>query len=62
MTAPTAGESVRVLMAAAGLAVSDTEFAEFVEAYPKHRADLDALYEVPMVKEEEPQVVFSPLV
>ena len=57
---PTTEESVRVMLAAAGLTVSDEEFAQFVADYAKHRADLDALYAVPMVKEEEPQLVFSP--
>ena len=33
---------------------------QFVADYTKHRADLDALYAVPMVKEEEPQLIFSP--
>jgi hypothetical protein len=53
-------ESVQVMLAAAGLTVSDEEFAQFVADYTKHRADLDALYAVPMVKEEEPQLIFSP--
>ena len=57
---PTPEESVSVLLAAAGLTVSEDEFAKFVADYPKHRADLDAMYAVPMVKEEEPQLVFSP--
>jgi hypothetical protein len=62
MSAPTAEESVRVLLAAAGLTVTDEEFAQFVADYPAHRADLDALYAVPMAKEEEPQTIFSPYV
>lgn len=57
---PTPQESVTVMLAAAGLTVSAEEFTQFVEDYAKHRADLDALYAVPMVKEEEPQLVFSP--
>lgn len=57
---PTPEESVRVMLAAAGLTVSTDEFAQFVADYTKHRADLDDLYAVPMVKEEEPQLVFSP--
>lgn len=60
-TTPTAEDTVRVLLSAAGLTVSDTEFAKFADDYPKWRADLDALYAVPMIKEEEPQTVFSPL-
>jgi hypothetical protein len=57
---PTPEESVSVLLAAAGLTVSPDEFDQFVDDYTKHRADLDALYAVPMVKEEEPQLIFSP--
>jgi hypothetical protein len=31
-----------------------------VASYPQQRAALDALYDVPMTKEEEPQLVFTP--
>jgi len=41
---PTPEESVSVLLAAAGLTVSEDEFAKFVADYPKHRADLDAMF------------------
>jgi hypothetical protein len=53
---------VRVLVDQAGLAPSAAEFAEMVADYPEYRAKIDALYAVPMVKEEEPQLIFSPLV
>ena len=53
--------TVQVLLEAAGLSVSPAELAELVAGYPAHRSSLDALYAVPMVKEEEPQTVFSPL-
>jgi hypothetical protein len=59
---PTAEESVTVLLAAAGLTIPEDEKAEFVAAYPAFRASLDALYEVPMSHEEEPQLIFSPYV
>jgi hypothetical protein len=52
--------TVAVLLEAAGLKVSDAEFDAFVAAYPAQRAALDMLFEAPMVKEEEPQTVFSP--
>jgi hypothetical protein len=52
--------TVRVLLEAAGLTVSPAEMVQLVDAYPAHRSALDALYAVPMVKEEEPQTVFSP--
>ncbi len=57
---PTAEESVNVLFAAAGLTVPDDDKAAFVEAYPFWRAGLDALYAVPMIREEEPQLTFDP--
>ena len=53
--------TVQVLLEAAGLTVSPTELAQLVAGYPAHRAALDALYAVPMEKEEEPQTIFSPL-
>lgn len=60
--APDAETTVTVLLAAAGLTVSEEEFATFVADYPAWRADLDALHAVPLMpKEEEPQTVFSPL-
>lgn len=55
----TAERTVRALLLAAGLTVSDNEFAELVDAYPAHRAALDALYTIPAAKEEEPQLIFS---
>ncbi|MFN8075086.1 MAG: hypothetical protein U0Q15_06650 [Kineosporiaceae bacterium] len=55
-------QTIDTMLAAAGLTVSAEERAAFIADYPAHRASLDALYAVPMVKEEEPQLVFSPLV
>lgn len=54
--------TITVMLEAAGLTVSPEEFQTFVDAYPAHRVALDKLYSVPMVKEEEPQLVFSPYV
>lgn len=54
--------TVRMLLKAAGMTVSDEEFESLAAAYPSHRASLDALFAVPMTKEEEPQLIFSPLV
>lgn len=63
MTSPVSVEqTIDTMLAAAGLTVSAEERATFIADYPAHRASLDALYKVPMVKEEEPQLVFSPLV
>ncbi|MDX6229020.1 MAG: hypothetical protein QOI76_2410 [Frankiales bacterium] len=51
---------VTVLLEAAGLTVPPADVAEFVALYPAHRAELDALYAVPMSHEEVPQLTFSP--
>jgi len=53
--------TVQVLLEAAGLTVSSAELAQLVADHPTQRAALDALYAVPMVKEEEPQTIFSAL-
>lgn len=58
----TAEMSVAALLEAAGLTLSPEETAEFVGFYPGYRIALDALYAVPMVKEEEPQIIFTPFV
>lgn len=55
-------EIVRALVDAAGVNPSEAEFAQMVADYPEYRAKLDALYDVPMIKEEEPQLIFSPFV
>lgn len=54
--------AVEVLLGAAGLEVTPPEFETLVAAYPGIRAAVDGLYAVPMDKEEEPQLVFTPLV
>ena len=59
---PTAEETVTALLAAAGITVPDDEKADLVAAYPAFRASLDALHDVPMSQEEEPQLIFSPYV
>ena len=54
--------SVQVLLEAAGLTISAAEFDKLVTFYPGMRASVDALYDVDMGKEEEPQLIFTPLV
>ncbi|WP_432563705.1 hypothetical protein [Kineococcus sp. SYSU DK003] len=54
--------SVQVLLDAAGLTISAAEFDKLVAIYPGMRASVDALYDVAMGKEEEPQLIFTPLV
>ena len=52
--------TVRSLLEAAGLSVSDEEFQQFVESYPTLRASADSLY-IPEVRYEEPALVFTPV-
>lgn len=52
---------VPVLLQAAGLHLPAVEVAELVALYPAHRAELDALFAVPLSHEEVPQLTFSPL-
>ena len=51
--------TVRSLLAAAGLTMSDEEFAGLVRVYPDLRAQADALYEIEF-RDELPALVFDP--
>jgi hypothetical protein len=51
--------TVRALVDAAGLPVSDEELAQFVKMYPMLRAGADSLY-IEEVRYEEPALVFTP--
>lgn len=50
--------TVRALLDAAKLTVSDEEFQLFVRVYPAMRAGADSLY-IPETRYEEPVLVFS---
>ena len=52
--------TVRALLDAAGLPVSDEEFASFVDAYPTLREATDKLY-LEEVRYEEPALIFTPV-
>ncbi len=52
--------AVRGMVEAAGLPLSDEEFAGFVEAYPILRAQTDALY-LEDARYEEPALAFTPI-
>jgi hypothetical protein len=51
--------TVKVLLEAAQLTVSDAEFERFVKIYPELRAQADALY-MPGFEREEPALTFDP--
>jgi len=52
--------TVRALVDAAGLPVSDEEFKAFVASYPTLREAADRLY-IEEVRYEEPALVFTPV-
>ncbi len=52
--------TVRALLDAAGLPVSDEEFDTFVSVYPTLREAADRLY-LEEVRDEEPALIFTPL-
>jgi hypothetical protein len=51
--------AVRAALTAAGLSVSDEEFAALVASYPGHRARIDALYAIPEARDASPALVFD---
>ena len=53
-----AAATVRALLDAARLTVSDEEFELFVSIYPRLRAEADAMY-LPEVRYEEPALNFD---
>jgi hypothetical protein len=60
-TAPTSDTetTVKALLDAAGLRVSDEELALFVRIYPPMRAGADGLY-LPETRDEDPALIFDP--
>ncbi len=51
--------TVRALLQAQRLEVSEAEFARFVQMYPTMREGADRLY-IPEVRYEEPSPIFTP--
>lgn len=49
-------ETVRILLAAAGLTPPDDEVAAIAAGYPALRAQLDRMFELPVAREEEPEL------
>jgi hypothetical protein len=58
-TPTTNAETVRALLGAAQLTVSDDELERFIAVYPTMRAQADSLY-LPHLKNEEPALGFDP--
>jgi hypothetical protein len=60
MTEPTGVEiTVKALLDAAQLTVSDEEFEMFVRLYPELRKGADSLY-IPETRYEDPALIFDP--
>ena len=61
MTLDTSAATVKALLDAAGLKVSDEEFLRFATVYPTVRAQADALY-LRELDDEDPALGFDPTV
>jgi hypothetical protein len=58
MDAPDVETTVRGLLAAGGLALTDTQVEKYVRVYPTLRAAADALYAIPELRYEQPAVIY----
>lgn len=50
--------TVRVLLGAAGLSLTDEQVDLYARIYPKLRAAADSLYSIPEVRYEQPAVIY----
>ncbi|TAK70223.1 MAG: hypothetical protein EPO13_04515 [Actinomycetota bacterium] len=53
-------DTVRTLLASAGLSPSPQEQAALAAGYPAFRAMVDRLYDAPLPREDDPLTVFTP--
>jgi hypothetical protein len=58
MEAPDVETTVRGLLAAGGLSLTDTQVEKYVRVYPTLRAAADALYAIPELRYEQPAVIY----
>jgi hypothetical protein len=56
-----ATDTVRALLSAANITVSESEFTDFVKVYPALRAQADGLY-LPELELTDPAIDFDPTV
>jgi hypothetical protein len=49
-------DTVRALLGAAGLTLPEDELAAVAAGYPALRAELDAMFQLPVRREEEPEL------
>lgn len=59
MEAPDVETTVRGLLAAGGLSLTDEQVDKCVRVYPMLRAAADRLYEIPEIRYELPAVVYK---
>ena len=50
--------TVRGLLAAGGLSLTDAQVEKYVRAYPTFRAAADRLYAIPEIRYEQPAVIY----
>ena len=59
MDAPDVETTVRGLLAAGGLSLTDAQVAKYVSVYPTFRAAADRLYQLPELRYEQPAVIYQ---
>jgi hypothetical protein len=59
MESPDVETTVRGLLAAAGMSLTDEQVAKYVRIYPTFRASADRLFEIPEIRYEQPAVVYE---
>jgi len=52
--------TVRCLLAEAGLAPSDAEVASLTRLYARHKAGIESMYAIPAARYESPALIFNP--
>lgn len=58
MDTPDVETTVRGLLAAGGLSLTDEQVEKYVRVYPMLRAAADALYAIPELRYEQPAVIY----
>lgn len=59
MATPDTETTVRGLLAAGGLSLTDEQVEKYVRIYPVFRAAADRLYAIPELRYEQPAVVYD---
>ena len=59
MEAPDTETTVRALLAAGGLSLTDVQVEKLVRVYPTLRASADRLWEIPELRYEQPAGIYQ---